>query len=145
MARAQALRLPWMGIPVALWTASAVFDFASLSLGHVAVHAAFFCVSGGFATALLIAAGSGLGYNHVPAGNRLVRFTMVHGAVQLATLIVFAFDTWVRAAWYDVHTTPMSAVLLNALGLTLVAVGAFLSRQVALDRGGTVVRLPLRP
>jgi len=140
----KALRLPLMRLPVGLWVASFVLDVMSLRFGNGAVQAAFYCVAAGSAVAILITAATMLDYNRVPTESPIRRTTVLHAIVFTTTILVFSLDAWLRTAWLDAHWTPFPAVAVSALGLTLVAIGGFLARQVGFDSKGNVVHL-VRP
>ncbi len=135
------LQPPLLRLPVALWVASVLIDLASLHYGNIAVRAAFYGVATGVAAAILFAASSMLDYNRVPADSPARSLALLHGFVLITTIAVFALDAWIRALWIDASRTPFAALVMSMLGLVLVAFNGFLSRQVAFDTRGDVVRL----
>jgi uncharacterized membrane protein len=124
-----------------LWAVSFVLDVASLRFGNAYVRAAFYCVSGGVAAAIIFAAATMLDYNRVPTGSPARNLAVLHGFILTSCIALFALDAWVRALWIDAHRTPFPAVVLSALGLMLVGFNAFLSSQLIFDQRGTVARL----
>lgn len=129
------LHPPFTDFPVALWSTSLLFDVLSLWLGNALVRAAFYNIAVGCVFALVAALTGALDYNRIPDQSPARRVGLLHGGLNIVAFTLFAVNLWLRALEMNAITTPISSVVISAIGVALVGVSAWLGGHMVYDYG----------
>ncbi|KQX08402.1 hypothetical protein ASC59_03495 [Leifsonia sp. Root1293] len=123
-------------IPIGTWIASLVFDLIGLGAEDPApfVLGAQVLIAIGVIGALLAAVLGFLDYLVIPAGTRAKRTALIHMALNLGAVVLFAVNYWVRAA-SDHDETNVVGLVLTVVGLAAVGVSGWLGGKLAYSYG----------
>ncbi len=132
--------------PIALYPASLLFDGISYLVddGNPFVKGAFTLL----VTALVISVGAVVtGFSdflRIPAGRSAWRLAVTHMTLQLVTGGLFLANAILRGRDLDVTTSPIGPVILSAVGVVVLAVGALLGGNLVYRHGQRVEPRPVR-
>lgn len=130
--------------PIALYPSSLLFDGISYLVddGNPFVKGAFTLL----AVALVISAGavvSGFAdFLRIPAGGPAWKVAVTHMALQLVAGGLFLADAILRGRDLDVTSSPIGPVILSAVGVVIMAVGALLGGDLVYRYGQRVEPRP---
>lgn len=129
------LHPPLTDFPVALLVTALLFDLLSLWVGNTMVWAAFYNNAAGVVFGLLAALTGTLDYNKIPDRHPAKRLGIVHGLVNATAITLFAVNVWVRSQALGASSTPLSAVVLGAIAVAFLGVGAAIGSHMVLEQG----------
>jgi uncharacterized membrane protein len=130
-------------VPVGTWTFALVFDV--LSRFHVGgngmVRLSFFAIAFGLAAALAAIPTGVLDWGGVKKEKPAWKIGLYHMAANLTVTILFAINLGVRLSnWKTAEMVSALAILLSAVGVLLLFVGAYLGGRMIYDYGVGVAR-----
>ena len=122
-------------VPIGAWVASLVFDAASRLDGDGApamVEGAYWLIGIGIVGALAAALFGLLDLLAIPRHTRAMRFGLVHLALNLGVVALFAIDfLWRRDTYQEVAETPTGPLVLSVVALVLLAVAGWIGGMLA--------------
>lgn len=130
--------------PIALYPSSLVFDGISYLVddGNPFVKGAFTLL----AVALVVSVGAVVtgfvDFLRVPAGGRAWKVAVTHMTLQLVTGGLFLANAILRGRDLDVTSSPIGPVILSAVGVVVMAVGALLGSDLVYRYGQRVEPRP---
>lgn len=139
------LHAPVTDLPVAVFTASLVFDVLSFWGGNAFLQAAFYNLALGLLAALVAFITGLVDYSRLATGTRASRLGLVHGAVNMGATGAFAASLWFRTWFTGTDAVPIPAFLLSLLAFAVLVVGAYLGHQLVYDAGANVATVPPVP
>lgn len=123
--------------PIALYPSSLLFDGISYLVddGNPFVKGAFTLL----AVALVASVGAVVAgfadFLRIPAGARAWRLAVAHMTLQLVAAGLFLADAILRARDLDVTSSPVGPVILSAVGVVILSVGALLGGDLVYRHG----------
>ncbi len=126
--------------PIALYPASLLFDGISYLVndGNPFVKGAFTLL----VTALVISVAAVVAgfsdFLRIPVGGSAWRLAVTHMTLQLVTGGLFLANTILRSRDLDVTTSPIGPVILSAIGVVVLGVGALLGGDLVYRHGQRV-------
>jgi uncharacterized membrane protein len=123
--------------PIALYPASLLFDGISYLVddGNPFVKGAFTLLVAGLAISALAVVAGFSDFLRIPAGSGTWRLAVTHMTLQLVTGGLFLANTILRGRDLDVTTSPIGPVILSAVGVVIMAVGALLGGDLVYRHG----------
>jgi uncharacterized membrane protein len=132
--------------PVALYPVSLLFDGISYLVedGNPFVKGAFTLLVVALAFSVVAVLTGFSDFLLVPAGSSTWRVAVIHMTLQLVGSGLFLADTILRARDLDVTTSPIGPIVLSAVGVVVIWVGAQFGRDLVF-RHGQRVEAPQEP
>lgn len=143
-ARGRPLHPALVHFPIALYPSSLLFDGISYLVddGNPFVKGAFTLL----AVALVVSVGAVVAgftdFLRIQAGDRVWRLAVAHMTLQLVAAGLFLADAILRARDLDVTSSPVGPVILSAVGVVILAIGALLGGDLVYRHG---LRVEPRP
>jgi uncharacterized membrane protein len=123
-------------VPVGAWIASIVFDVLAIFAEDPSalLLGAQVLIAIGVVGAVVAAIFGFLDYSVIPSGTPAKRTAVVHMALNLVAVAVFAIDWFVRSgAGHD--DVPVAGVVLSVVGLALIGASGYLGGKLAYHYG----------
>lgn len=123
--------------PIALYPASLLFDGISYLAGdgNPFVKGAFVLLVAALAVSVLAVVAGLADFLRVPAGSGAWRVAVTHMTLQLVAAGLFVADAILRRRDLDVTTSPIGPVILSAVAVVIMAVGALLGSDLVYRHG----------
>jgi uncharacterized membrane protein len=127
--------------PIALYPVSLLFDGISYLVedGNPFVKGAFTLLVVALATSVLAVLTGFSDFLLVPAGSSTWRVAVTHMTLQLVGSALFLANTILRARDLDVTTSPIGPIVVSAVGVVVIWVGAQFGRDLVFRHGQRVV------
>jgi uncharacterized membrane protein len=124
-------------VPIGAWVTSFLFDIASSWAGEpeVLVKASFWMIGIGIVAAVLAALFGLLDLLAIPRGTRAFRTGLIHMALNLTVVVLFAVSFALRRDHLDEGDVTATAFILSAVALALLAVSGWLGGKLAYHYG----------
>jgi len=124
-----------VGLPIGLWVFAVVCDIAHAANGNAAWQTvATYCVAGGIAGALLAAIPGLMDYFSIDEAE-MKRIANLHLAVNLAAVVLFAINLWLR---FHLPAESNLPLWLSVLGILAIGVGGWLGGEMVYVKGMAV-------
>jgi nitrite reductase/ring-hydroxylating ferredoxin subunit/uncharacterized membrane protein len=130
-------------LPLALFPLSVIFDLASLithTSGWPLPRAAFFCLVGGLASALVAAVFGLVDYTDIRDDHRAKKTATAHLILNLVAVGLFAAGAGLRYGSLAETRTPALPLVVSLLGLAVLSYGGYLGGVLVYDDGIAVGR-----
>jgi uncharacterized membrane protein len=130
--------------PIALYPTSLLFDW----LSHIAddggafVKGAFALIVVGLAVSAAAVVTGFADFLRIDAGSRTWRLAVAHMTLQLVTGGLFVANAILRARDTDVSASALGPIVLSAVGVVILAVGALLGGDLVYRHGQRVEQSP---
>jgi uncharacterized membrane protein len=124
-------------VPIGAWVVSFVFDIASSWAGEpeVFVKGAFWLIGIGIVGALVAAVFGLLDLLAIPRGTPAFRTGLIHMALNLVVVALFAVSFGLRRDHLDEGDSTIAAVVLSAVGLAILALSGWPGGKLAYRYG----------
>jgi uncharacterized membrane protein len=132
-------------VPIALYPTSLLFDWLShlTGNGNTFVKGAFVLILVGLGVSVGAVVTGFADFLRIRGGSRVWRLAVTHMTLQLVTGGLFVANAILRGRDPDVTTSAPGPVVLSAVGVATLAVGALLGSDLVYRHGQRVERLPL--
>jgi uncharacterized membrane protein len=123
--------------PIALYPASLLLDGISYLVndGNPFVRSAFTLLVAALVVSVLAVVAGFSDFLRIPAGSSTWRLAVAHMTLQLVTGGLFLANTILRSRDLDVTTSPIGPVILSAVGVVVMAVGALFGADLVYRHG----------
>jgi uncharacterized membrane protein len=124
-------------VPIGAWVLSLVFDIAAVYSGEpeVFVKGAFWLIGAGIIGAVVAALFGLLDLLAIPRGTPAFRTGLLHLALNLAVVAIFAVSFALRRSHLDEADATVAAVVLSVVALALLAVSGWLGGELSYRYG----------
>ena len=132
--------------PIALYPVSLLFDGISYLVddGNPFVKGAFALLVVALAVSVLAVLTGFSDFLLVPAGSATWRVAVIHMTLQLVGSALFLANTVLRSRDLDVTTSPIGPIVLSAVGVVIIWIGAQFGRDLVF-RHAQRVEVPEQP
>jgi uncharacterized membrane protein len=126
--------------PIALYPTSLLFDGISYLVddGNPFVKGAFTLLVAALVISVVAVVAGFSDFLRIPAGGGAWRVAVTHMTLQLVSGGLFLANTILRSRDLDVTTSPIGPVILSAVGVVIMAVGALLGGDLVYRYGQRV-------
>ena len=124
-------------VPIGAWVVSLAFDIAATQAGEpeVFVKGAFWLIGAGIIGAVAAAVFGLLDLLAIPRGTPAFRTGLAHMVLNVVVLALFAVSFGLRRGHLDEADATVTAVVLSAVALALLAVSGWLGGKLAYRYG----------
>ena len=129
-------------VPIGAWVSSVVLDIAALATDNAALaEASWWLIAIGIVAALLAAVLGLLDLSTIPRGTKAFRTGVIHGALNVAVVALFAVGFSIRYA-HGTGSVPTSGLVISLVAVAVLGASGWLGGKLAYHYGVRVADEP---